>query len=107
MAYVVADWDGCSLGPVPPEEFEDLLHQLQRFGTEEHPDISVHHDSGWSLCIGLSLEVWIENLFEDETRPRHVLGLQMAEVVALMQSMADGDIAGLLAREWRPGYPWA
>jgi hypothetical protein len=69
---------------------------------QEHPDVSLSHESEWSLSAFESgLLVW-ENLESGE--PRHMKGVSRREVLRLWIALSQGELSLIEAEAWLPGY---
>lgn len=86
----------------PTTRFADLLAELSD-ADEEHPDVAVTHDSQWSLSVYRNGFVVLEN--DEEGEPRHLGPIDEDATISLMQLLAIGELATVLAHPWRPGYP--
>lgn len=68
----------------------------------EHPDVALIHDTGWCLAAYPSgLLVW-EHLGGGE--PRHIRNVPRERVLELWLRLSKGDITGVDAEHWKPGY---
>ena len=83
------------------EALDQLLQELAT-ADDEHPGVSVKHDSEWCLSVGRSGRVVWENLEEGE--PRHMLGVGLPEARRLLGLVASGDLSAIEQLDWRPGY---
>lgn len=79
-----------------------LLAELEN-ADDEHPDVAVGHESGWTLSVFRDGFVVWEDV-ENEGDPRHLDGLAEAEVLRLMEVAVRDDLATVHALAWRPGY---
>jgi hypothetical protein len=102
MSYHVTHCTGEMVANFPTDRFGELLDELSG-ADSEHPDISVSHESEWSLSVYKSGFVVLENLEEGE--PVHMGPLDRTESVALMVAIADGKLDDVQAEQWQPGYP--
>jgi hypothetical protein len=102
MSYFVMHWTGASDSDLPIERFGELLDELEH-ADDEHPDISVTHESEWSLSVYKSGFVVFGNLEDDN--PVHAGPLDRATTLRLMVAVADGRIGEVQAASWNPGYP--
>ena len=69
---------------------------------EEHTDVSLTHESEWSIGVFGSGLVTFEHLEEGE--PMHMRGLSHKQILDLWQQLARGEIDALRALPWKPGY---
>ncbi|MEU0031741.1 hypothetical protein [Streptomyces sp. NPDC006335] len=68
---------------------------------DEHPDVSLTHESGWCLsAFGDGLLVW-ENLDENSVAPGEMRDVGREEVLRLFGLLAAGDIASIDAVSWQ------
>ncbi len=98
----------------PLERLRDLLAELA-IEDEEHPEVGVHHDSGWCIAAyGRGYVTWeIPKVRIDEgkkvndgkiTTGRHMTGVTDEKIIELWTKLARGDIDGIEAEPWKPGY---
>lgn len=83
----------------------ELLNELAREADDEHPDIEITLDSGWSLGILTGGRVFFENVEDPESEPCHLIDLSDNEVLALIDLIASADLDALSRLPWRDGYP--
>jgi len=77
----------------PPERLDDLVRELDGPADDEHPDVSVTHESGWSLSgFPSRLVIW-ENVEEPAAPERRVEGVTRDQVRQLFDAVARGDVA--------------
>lgn len=94
-------WDGDEREPTVTR----LREVLAEFDAEddEHPSVSLTHESEWSLgAYSGGLLVW-ENV-EVGDNPRHMNGVTRERVLELWAKLAEGRIDELEAEPWLPGY---
>jgi hypothetical protein len=86
------------------ETIDRVLAELDEPVDEEHPDISLTHDSYWSLgAFPSGLVIW-ENIDDRFGSPRHLRDVPRGKLRELWIALASGDIAGIDAEPWLPGY---
>lgn len=96
-------WGGNS--DLPMDQFPALLAELDEHrDDQEHIDVSVVHESGWSVQAYLSGAVVLENVEELDLEPRHLRGASRADVIEMFQQVATGDLDALERWPWAPGY---
>lgn len=96
MAATLTHRSGAMTPYVARDDVEDLLAELDAEADSEHPDVSVTHESGWTLsAFQTGLVVW-ENV-EAEDPPEHRHGLARDEVRRLFVCVAEGDMAQVAA----------
>lgn len=69
----------------------------------EHPDVSLSHESEWSISVFSSGLVVLENP-EANAGPFHMRGIAHNRVLELWEMLAVGRTAELLSLPWLPGY---
>ncbi|MEU7876153.1 hypothetical protein [Dactylosporangium sp. NPDC049140] len=86
-----------------------LVAQLDAYEDDEHPDIAVSHESGWTLSAFPSgLLVW-ENVDADgeedswPATPRHLREVPRERLPELLALCADGQFDELERLPWRAG----
>jgi len=79
-----------------------LLDELDETDIE-HADVSVSHESGWTLSVYPSGRLVWENIEEDD-EPLHTFVHERAEVERLLFAVADGHVEIVDAEAWEPGY---
>lgn len=85
--------------PNPPTEMLRQAIATLDVEDQEHPDISLAHESGWCLSAFPSgLLLW-ENI-EDDDEPRHMTDVPRAKVLELWQSLAQGDMDRINSEPW-------
>ncbi|MFJ6629992.1 hypothetical protein ACIQMR_01120 [Streptomyces sp. NPDC091376] len=68
---------------------------------DEHPDVSLSHESGWSLSAFASgLLLW-ENTEDDSVVPGEMHTVSREEVLRLFGLLAAGDIAAIEVLPWQ------
>ncbi len=102
MAYCIYHRNGACAPDPPLESLEALFDELAA-EDREHPDVSVQHESEWSLAaFPGGLLVW-ENVAEGDN-PRHMRSVPRAKVLQLWRTLAQGDVEGIEAEPWQDGY---
>ncbi|MFI9206308.1 hypothetical protein [Streptomyces sp. NPDC053048] len=91
----MTDLSGASVEEPDEATMRTILDTLAD-ADDEHPDVSLTHESGWSLSAFPSGELlWLlwENLDEADTTPRQIAGVPQDEVLRLFGLLATGDTA--------------
>jgi hypothetical protein len=84
------------------ERLRALLQSLDS-SDNEHPDVSLAHETGWCLsAFSSGLLVW-ENIEAENSNPRHMTSVAREKVFGLWLKLAQGDIAAVEAEPWLPG----
>ena len=86
-----------------PSKVAALIAELQDDDDDEHPDVAVSHESGWTISgYHGGLVVW-ENV-ETDDQPRHMRNVSEHKLAHLMRLAADADLDEINAYHWLPGY---
>ncbi|HVS70259.1 MAG TPA: hypothetical protein VHQ47_03275 [Phycisphaerae bacterium] len=103
MSFYVSNQQGESERDVTPERMAQLLVGIDPADVE-HPDVWLTHSSGWTISVFGSGLVILTNLAARGTLAMHqrLAGPLMA--LPLWEQLARGDVAGVQARPWQPGY---
>lgn len=103
MSYDVTHLSGEMETGFPLERFGELLDQLES-ADGEHTDVSVAHESDWSLSVFHSGYLVFQNLEEGGTR--HMGPVDRDVALELMQRLASGQVLEIRELDgWRAGYP--
>ena len=101
MTFHISHLTGASDVDPPLESLESLYDELDA-ADSEHTDVSVEHESAWSLgTFRGGLLVW-ENVEDGD--PRHLRNVSRDDVIRLWRLLAVGDIATIDAQPWCDGY---
>lgn len=99
MGYFMYDVMGGTVEEPDPRTMRRVLDGLAR-ADDEHPDVSLTHESGWCLsAFGGGLLVW-ENPDGDSVAPREMRDVGREEILRLFAALAAGDIASVDALSW-------
>jgi hypothetical protein len=99
--HVTTRWGGDEANPTA-ERLREVLAQLDAAADDEHPCVSLTHESEWSLGVySDGLLVW-ENVEDGE--PRHQLSVSREHVLTLWLKLAAGKTDEVEAEPWLPGY---
>jgi hypothetical protein len=105
MGYAVVDRMGAYTRNAGLDEIDRVLSELDGPPDDEHPDVSLIHESEW--CLGAfpsGLLVWENVDAHDTIGPRHMLAVPREKVRQLWLALAAGDLPSIEAEPWRPGY---
>ncbi|MFJ2737923.1 hypothetical protein [Streptomyces sp. NPDC087317] len=100
MSYFMYDVMGGTVDEPDPETMRRVLDGLAQ-ADDEHPDVSLTHESGWCLsafCDGLL--VW-ENSDEDSVARGEIRDVAREETLRVFALLAAGDIASVEALAWQ------
>jgi hypothetical protein len=87
------------------ETIDRVLAELDDPIDDEHPDVDLTHESGWSLGVFPYGSVTWENVEDrDAPGPRHLDAVSRAEVRRLWLALAAGHISEIESEPWLPGY---
>ena len=84
------------------EDLRPLLAELDD-SDPEHPDVSLSTEDGWTLSVFASGLVVFQNV-ETGSAPRHRRDLDSKGVLAMMKTLARGQVEKIEADDWLPGY---
>jgi len=103
MAFCASDRWGATESNPSVGRLRELLQSLD-IDDQEHPDVTLKHETEWCLSAFRSgLLVW-ENVEDEAGNPRHMTGVPREKVLGLWIKLARGDIAAVEAEPWLPGY---
>lgn len=102
MAYNVTHLNGAMESNLATSRFHELLDELAD-ADAEHTDVSVTHESEWSLSIFRDGRAILEHLEEGDIFHRNAV--ERAELIDLMVAVAEGRIAEARSGPWKPGLP--
>jgi hypothetical protein len=86
------------------EMIDRVLAELDETINDEHLDVALTHESGWSLGAFPYGGVTWENVEDDDVLPRHLDAVPRTEVRRLWLALAAGDISEIESQPWLPGY---
>jgi hypothetical protein len=101
MAYHLTPQFGAMERNPSPERMAAVIDGIDP-NNEEHPNVSLTHESEWCIGVFASGLVTFENLEDGE--PMHMRGLGRQQILDLWHKLAHGEIDGLRALPWKPGY---
>lgn len=100
--FSVIHTDGSSDENPPLERLSNLYDEL-RSADREHGDVAVVHDNtGWSMSAHRDGRLVFEHL--GQGGERHMIPVSKERVLQLWRRLIEGDINGVLAEPWKPGY---
>ncbi|MFF0078102.1 hypothetical protein [Streptomyces sp. NPDC005494] len=100
MSYFMYDVMGGTVDEPDSATMRRVLDGLAQ-ADDEHPDVSLTHESGWCLsAFDDALLVW-ENPDEDSVTPGTMRDIAHEEVFRLFGLLAAGDIASVEALSWQ------
>jgi hypothetical protein len=102
MTYYAYDRMGKTV-PLPDEATMLTLLDSLAVRDPEHPEVSLNHESGWTLSVFGSGLVVLENVETDEGPWNRRLESPQ-EALALWRQLARGDFTALQSNPWDMGY---
>jgi hypothetical protein len=103
MSAVVTNRQGAMISDPSPDVIASVLAELDGPQDDEHPDVALSHESGWTLSAFPSGLVIFENV-EGDDAPRHLAGMSRKTVHELWSALMAEDFAALEQQPWRPGH---
>ncbi|MEU1890968.1 hypothetical protein [Streptomyces pristinaespiralis] len=100
MSYFMYDDMGGTIDAPDPQTVRQVLDGLAQ-ADDEHPDVSMAHESGWSLSAFASGLLLRENTGHDSVIPAQMRAVGREEVLRLFGLLAGGDIAAIETLPWR------
>jgi hypothetical protein len=99
--HVNTRWSGSE--PMPSvDRMREVLAELDSGDDDEHPSVSLSHESEWTLsAFPDGLVIW-ENVEKDVAR--HMLHVSRPKVLELWTELAEGQIEAIESEPWLPGY---
>jgi hypothetical protein len=82
---------------------DTILAELDEPRDDEHPDVAVGHESGWTLSAFQTGSLVWENP-ETDDEPRHLKDVSRAEARRIMVLVAEGGLDEVDRLDWSPGY---
>ena len=101
MAYFLTTLPGAEESNASPDQMAAALASLDH-ADDEHPDVSLTHETEWSMAVFPSGLVVFENLETGD--PMHMRGVNRARALEMWKQLARGEIEALQALHWEPGY---
>jgi hypothetical protein len=107
MAYHVTH----VFGEMDTPGLEDLSAVLDELANadQEHADVALSHESGWTLSVSAGGRLILENV-EQRATERHMSGLEPLGrdknmIIGLWTSLAQGNVDHVIGSvSWQPGY---
>jgi hypothetical protein len=104
VAFHVSDRMGNCHVDASEAVIDEVLAELDEPLDPEHPDVSIIHESEWSLgAFPSGLVIW-ENVADPMARPRHLRDVPRDKVRQLWMALAAGDIERVDREPWLTGY---
>lgn len=103
MGFTIMHLSGAMEANPPDGALEDLLEELAD-ADEDHVDVAVSNEDGWTLSVMANGNLVWENI-ETLDGPQHLPAPGPEAALALMHAVANGDLDALRRQPWLPGYP--
>jgi hypothetical protein len=101
--YGVTHMDGSGDDNPPVEKLSNLYDELHSSGIFDGDVAVIPDDSHWSISAHRDGGVVLERIGDRNTE-RHMESVPKERVLQLWRRLIEGDIDGLLAEPWKPGY---
>lgn len=86
------------------EKLASLVAELDT-ADDEHPDVALSLEDGWSLSVFRNGNVILGNLEDDDEEPVHLRSVSRQRVLVLMNRFAFEGIEAVGGEPWESGYP--
>ena len=100
VTYVITHRSGAMETDAPLTVLDALVAELDQ-QDDEHPDISVSHESGWTLSAFPSGRVLYENFEELAQKPQQIV-VDRWVLRDLLRALAIGDLRRVESEAWQP-----
>ncbi|MGW7486374.1 hypothetical protein [Streptomyces sp. NPDC054786] len=100
MSYFMRDVMGGTLDDPDTATMAQVLEGLAD-ADDEHPDVSLSHESGWCLSVFAGGLVLWENTEDDSVVPGEMRVSGREEALRLFGLLAAGDVTALEELPWR------
>ena len=101
--FGVTHMDASGEDDPPLDSLPALFDELALSGIVDGNVAVIHDDTGWCMSAHRDGRLVFEHL-GGKGDPRHMIPVPKKRVIELWKRLIDGDIDGLLAEPWRPGY---
>jgi hypothetical protein len=99
MSYFMNDLMGTSVDAPDEAQIRAIVASLSN-ADEEHADISLVHESGWSLSIYPDRTLVWENVEHSDAAPREISIDSWDGVIDALLNLSRGDIAAVDSLDW-------
>ena len=100
MSYFMYDVMGGTVDEPDPETMGRVLDGLAD-ADDEHPDVSLSHESGWCVSAFRDGLLVGEKPDDDSVPPGEIREVTREETLRIFGLLASGDIASVEALPWR------
>lgn len=99
MSYFMNDLMGETIDDPGEAQIREVPNELQH-ADEENPDVSLQHESGWSLSIFSDKTLLWENVEDSSVSPREARMNDWETVMSVLMMLSRGDIGGVSEIDW-------
>ncbi|CAL9469584.1 hypothetical protein SUDANB6_02809 [Streptomyces sp. enrichment culture] len=99
MSYFMSNLMGESIDYPDEAQIRQTLTELEK-ADGEHTDVSLGHESGWTLSVFREKRLLWENVEDPEVSPREATLDSWDDVVDLLLKLSRGDIGAVDAFSW-------
>ncbi|WP_369259834.1 hypothetical protein [Streptomyces sp. R35] len=101
MSYWMNDVMGASIDEPNETQIREIVSSLQTLADDEHPDVSLEHESGWGLSIYVDGTLLWENVEDSSIPPREITLDSWDEVIEVLLKLSRGDIDAVNQLDWQ------
>jgi len=101
MSYWMNDVMGASIDEPDEARIREIVSELQTIADDEHPDVSLTEESGWSLSVYRDRTLLWENVEDPDVPPRKTTLSSWDEVIAALLTLAREDISAVNGMDWQ------
>ncbi|MGW7386710.1 hypothetical protein [Streptomyces sp. NPDC054794] len=101
MSYWMNDVMGESVDEPSEERIREIVSELQTKADDEHPDVSLEHESGWGLSVYRDRTLLWENVEDSDVRPRKTTPGSWDDVIDALLTLSRGDISAVDRLDWQ------
>lgn len=102
-SFGILHWDGWGEDVTSLDCLSALYDELA-ISDAEHGDVAVTEETSWTISAHRDGRVVMSFLADPSVGARHMFPVSKARVLVLWRRLVAGDIDGLLAEPWKPGY---
>ncbi len=105
MSYFVTSRWGAEDSEPSEDRLREVLAELDTVpDDEEHGEVSLSHESGWTLSLSIGGTLVWEDIESDDAAPRHMTDVSKEKTLGLWLRLADSDFDAIEREPWRSGY---
>lgn len=99
MTYFMNDLMGETVDQPDENRIRQIVAGLEG-ADDEHPDVALSHESGWSLSVFSDKTLLWENVEDSSIEPREATLESWDEVVRILLELSRGNIAEVERTDW-------